>query len=227
MQFSLWEIPLVDSPHASQNTIDVSAGMALTSSFHGFAATQPVLALKLGEAEPVKIPANFVGLGYEMSLVATQGLLSDTNDRYVRLVNGLGPEGVLRVGGIVADYTRYEPAGTAVNDPKNTISNRERLDGFNAFLMKVGWTAIWSVNFAQGPLDDAVEEARAVASALGPRLLALEIGNEIENYGRGNKPFRKHPISMRAVAPRERHRHVATEDERSCASCLMASSLSR
>lgn len=181
-----------------KNTINASAGMALIPSLRSFAATQPVLALKLVEAEPVKIPDNFTGLGYEMSSVATPGLLNVANDRYVRLVKGLGPEGVVRVGGIVADYTRYEPSGKAVNEPKNTVITRERLDQFNAFLMKVGWTAIWSVNFAQGTLDQAVEEARAVASALGPRLLALEIGNEVENYGRGNKPFRKAPYNYEA-----------------------------
>lgn len=169
--------------------------MALTPSLRGSAATQPLLALKFGKAEPVKIPLNFIGLGYEMSSVATPGLLSAANDRYVRLVKGLGSEGVLRVGGIVADYTRYEASGIAINKPKNTVITDEQLEQFNLFLTKIGWTAIWSLNFAQGTLDEAVKEARAVASALGPRLLALEIGNEVEDYGRGNKPFRKTPYT--------------------------------
>jgi hypothetical protein len=178
-----------------KNIINVSAGMALTPSLRSFAATRPVLALTLGKAEPVKIPSNFIGLGYEMSSVATPDLLSAANDRYVRLVKGIGPEGVLRVGGIVADYTRYEASGKAMAEPKDTVITRERLDQFNGFLKKIGWSTIWSVNFAQGTLDDAVKEARAVASVLGPRLLALEIGNEVENYAHGNNAFRKAPYT--------------------------------
>ena len=41
----------------------------------------------------------------------------------------------------------------------------------------------------KAPPEQAIEEARAVASILGPRLLALEIGNEVDTYGRG-QPFR-------------------------------------
>ena len=70
---------------------------------------------------------------------------------------------------------------------------RASLEQFSRFLRKTGWQAIWSVNFAQGTIEEAVAEALAVKSVLGSRLLALEIGNEIENYFRGQKPFRKAP----------------------------------
>ena len=142
------------------------------------------------------VPANFTGLGYEMSSVATPGLLSVDNHRYVELIKGLGPQGVLRVGGIVADYTRYDANGTASAERQNTVITRARLEQFGAFLRKIGWSAIWSVNFAQGSIEDAVAEARAVAEVLGPRLLALEIGNEVENYSRGSKSFRKPPYDF-------------------------------
>jgi hypothetical protein len=106
------------------------------------------------------------------------------------LVEGLGPKGVLRVGGIVANYTRYDPNRTIMADRQNTVITDASLNQFAAFLRKTGWTAIWSVNFAQGSIRDAVTEAKAVSKALGLHLLALEIGNEIENYGRGRSSFR-------------------------------------
>lgn len=134
-----------------------------------------------------------MGLGYEMSSVASPGLLSVDNQRYVDLIRSLGPAGVLRVGGIVADYSRYEADGTAKAERQDTVVTRASLEQFGAFLRKVGWSAVWSVNFAQGSIEDAVTEARAVAEILGSRLLALELGNEVENYARGERPFRQPP----------------------------------
>jgi hypothetical protein len=150
---------------------------------------------RLSGAAPVPVPDNFIGLGYEMSSVATPGLLSVDNHRYVNLINGLESAGVIRVGGIVADYTRYEPNGTSKAERQNTVITRADLDRFGEFLKTIGWSAIWSLNFAQGRIEDATVEARAVASALGDRLLALELGNEVENYGHGEKPFRASPYN--------------------------------
>jgi hypothetical protein len=151
--------------------------------------------LKLAQSDRIPIPDDFIGLGYEMSSVAPLGLLSANNSRYVKLVEGLGPKGVIRVGGIVADYARYDPDGVIKADKHDTVITRASLDQFNGFLKKIGWTTIWSVNFAQGTVDEAVEEAKAVASVLGNRLHALEIGNEVENYFRGAKAFRSAPYS--------------------------------
>lgn len=150
---------------------------------------------RLSGAAPVSVPNNFIGLGYEMSSVATPGLLSVNNHRYMNLINGLGPTGVLRVGGIVADYTRYEPNGTSRAERQNTVITRAALDRFAEFVKTMGWSAIWSVNFAQGRIEDMIVESRAVANALGGRLLALELGNEVENYGHGEKPFRTSPYN--------------------------------
>jgi hypothetical protein len=175
------------------NTMKISAGWALGRNAVNFADAPPALKLKLSKTPPVSVPPNFTGLGYEMSSVAPLGLLSATNHRYDELIKGLGPEGVIRVGGIVANYTKYEPNGTIAADRQNTVITRASLDQFAGFLNKIGWTTIWSVNFAQGTIQEAVDEARAVSSVLGSRLLALEIGNEIENYYRGQKPFRKAP----------------------------------
>lgn len=168
---------------------------AFASPFRTLGYQYPSLKLTLSEARPVPLPLNFVGLGYEMSSVATLGLMSDGNERYVKLVRALGVDGVIRVGGIVADYTRYADAGIAKSEPKDTVITHKVVERFNAFLNAIGWKAIWSLNFAQGTVEDAVIEARAVASVLGARLLAFELGNEVENYARGDKPFRTPPYT--------------------------------
>jgi hypothetical protein len=170
-------------------TLQTSTTFAMAPALMGAVDAKPSFTLRLADAEPVEIPANFIGLGYEMSSVATPGLLSIANDRYVELIKGLGPEGVLRVGGIVANYSRYIPDGSVKNERQDTVITRANLEQFAAFLEKIGWTSIWSVNFAQGTIDEAITEARAVYDVLGSRLLALEIGNEVDTYGRG-QPFR-------------------------------------
>ena len=145
------------------------------------------------DAEPVKLPEDFIGLGYEMSSAARLGLLSAENQAYVQLVQNLGAHGVLRLGGIVRDFTRYEPAGAVITEPKRTVVTRRSLEQLRGFLDRTGWRAIWSVNFGAGTLADAITEARDVASILGTRLLAIELGNEVENYGRGTHPLRMPP----------------------------------
>ncbi|MGC2636901.1 MAG: glycosyl hydrolase family 79 C-terminal domain-containing protein [Acidobacteriaceae bacterium] len=163
-----------------------------------------LIALRPGAGAPVEIPDEFIGLGYEMSSVATPALLSAANREYVALVKGLGAKGVLRVGGIVADYTRFDPQAAAQTDPHNTVIDQASLRQFAGFLEATGWRALWSLNLAQGSLADAMTEAQAVDAALGAHLLAFELGNEVENYARGSHPFR--PASWSYAAWRSQFR---------------------
>lgn len=177
------------------DALKLSAGLALGSELMRGESAEPVAVLSVGSEPWTKLPAEFMGLGYEMSSVAPMGLLSAENQRYVNLVRGLGNEGVLRVGGIVANYTRYEPDGTIKANEKDTEITRASLQQFGQFLRTIGWRAIWSVNFAQGTIEQAVEEAGSVAAILGDRLLCLELGNEVEGYGNHVPPFRKPPYA--------------------------------
>lgn len=191
------------------NAGKISAGLAVGQGILGFGDGGPLVTLSLAKTDPVRVPANFMGLGYEMSSVAPLGLLSASNHIYVELIRKLAHQGVIRVGGIVANYSRYEPNGTIKAERQDTVITQASLEQFAGFLKKIGWGAIWSVNFAQGSIDDAVAEARAVASILGPQLLALEIGNEIENYGRGQKPFRPAPYTYETYRAEYRQWHAA------------------
>jgi len=165
-----------------------------------------------------EIPADFMGLGYEISSVARLGLLSGGDAVYVQLVRTLGAKGVIRVGGNTADYAKYagasyQGAGKAVSAPKGTVVNDRVLRDLGGFLEATGWRLIWGIDLGEGSVADAVEEARAVKAAVGERLLAIEIGNEPElfrheghrkteyGYAQWHTEYRRYREAIRAALP--------------------------
>src|ERR1700747_2989452 len=92
------------------------------------------------------IPTDFMGLGYEISSVATPSLLSASNRVYVDLVRRLGPRGVIRIGGNTSDYSAFAERATAVSAPKRTVINDTRLRDLAEFLEATGWSLIWGLN---------------------------------------------------------------------------------
>ena len=160
------------------------------------------------------IPAGFMGLGYEISSVAVPGLLSADNHAYVQLVRNLGRQGVIRVGGNTSDFSSYQADGAAQSLPKGTVVTAENFRQLRGFLDAIGWKLIWGLNLGGSNLDNAVQEARAIASAMGDRLLALEIGNEPDlfpnaghrprpyDYAAWHEEYRRYKAAIRAALPR-------------------------
>ena len=105
-----------------KKTLKAAAGLTMAAGVPCLADATPFLGLSVAKIDPVPLPGDFIGLGYDMSSVAPLGLLSPSNHNYVELIRGLGPAGVLRVGGIVADYTRYEPNGTIAAERQKTVT---------------------------------------------------------------------------------------------------------
>lgn len=137
------------------------------------------------------IPPGFMGLGYEISSVTRPGVF-EPRGKYVNLVRSLGPRGVIRVGGNTADFASFAPHGTSVSSPKGTVVTQADLNRLRQFLDATGWQLIWSVNLGSGTgqaqVDEAVEEAVAIATTMGPHLLALEIGNEPDLFSIEHRP---------------------------------------
>jgi hypothetical protein len=160
-----------------------------------------------------RVPEDFMGLGFEISSVAVPGLLSASNSEYVRLVRELGGPGVIRIGGNTSDFSRYDPHGTAVSAPKATAVTEANLRELKTFVDATGWKLIWGLNLGDDRLDNTVEEARAVSNIMGGKLLALEVGNEPDLFGRaGHRPadynydawlrdYRRYKQAIRAVLP--------------------------
>lgn len=130
------------------------------------------------------VAPGFIGLGYEVSSVASPRLLSATNEVYVQLVRSLGKQGVIRIGGNTADYASYSPNAAAVSAPKTTVVNDEALRLLGSFLNATGWRLIWGLDIGKGSVAEAVAEAKAVQRAAGSQLLAFEIGNEPDLFPR-------------------------------------------
>ncbi len=159
------------------------------------------------------IAPDYMGLGFETSSVAVPGLLAASNHAYVKLVRDLGRDGVIRIGGNTSDFSRYDPRGTAVSAPKATVVTEANLHELKTFIDAVGWKLIWGLNLGDDKLDNAVEEARAVAGIMGDRLLALEIGNEPDLFPRSGHrgpaygypawfaDFRRYKAAIRAAVP--------------------------
>lgn len=134
------------------------------------------------------IPPDFIGLGYEISSVATPGLLSAKNTRYVQLVRRLGPHGVIRIGGNTSDYSAFSKEASPVASPKSTVINERNLQDLGSFLDATGWDLIWGLNLGRGSEQDVVEEARAVMAHAKSKLLAFEIGNEPDLFAKVHRP---------------------------------------
>ncbi len=135
-----------------------------------------------------RIPTDFMGLGYEISSVAERGLLAASNRAYVQFVRLLGPAGVIRIGGNTSDYAFWSPDGPAVSSPKATVVDRRSLLDLGTFLRATGWRLIWGFNLGRGTVEQAVDEAVAVASSAGASLLAFEIGNEPDLFAGVHRP---------------------------------------
>ncbi len=149
------------------------------------AESHPVRVTVGAERASDAIPKNFIGLGYEISSVATQGLLSAENQTYVQLVRTLGPQGVIRVGGNTSDYSSFSATGASKAISKGTVVNERNLRDLGTFLEATGWQLIWGLNLGNGSEQDAIGEAKAVISAAKHKLLAFEIGNEPDLFGKG------------------------------------------
>ncbi len=161
----------------------VRAGLLLRSDFLRSATDTPTAGQMVRvRVDPKQtfpaIPSGFIGLGYEISSVATTGLLSASNRTYVQLVRTLGARGVIRIGGNTSDYSQFSPDGGSVSAPKATLVNQHNLQELGTFLNATGWDLIWGLNLGRGTEQEAVEEARAVAANVKDKLLAFEIGNE-------------------------------------------------
>lgn len=182
------------------------------ASRHLFGEEPALVSIHLGKSVG-HIPANFTGLGYEISSVAVPGLLSPANSGYIRLVRTLSPHGVIRVGGNTSDYSSFHPSGKLISAPKSTVINSESLQQLSGFLNATNWKLIWGLNLGGGTKQDAVQEAQAVAAVVGDKLLAFEIGNEPDLYvHEGHRPagysynqylkeYRRYKAAIRAKLP--------------------------
>lgn len=155
------------------------------------------------------IANDFIGFGYETSAVAREGFFSAKNTHMVQLYRTLSTSGLVRIGGIIGDHTRFEPDGKPVPRAmrETTVINRNVLDDLGGFLRATGWKAMWTLNLGTGTKEEAAAEAVAVQAALGDRLHSFEIGNEVDllkrfdGYASYHGTYLDYKAAIRAVLP--------------------------
>ena len=149
----------------------------------------------------VTIPASFTGLSYEAAQLANPSFFAAENKALIDLYHDLSPSGVLRIGGGSSEFTSFSnqhPAGpppfevfgpdTSKTLKSGTITSALALRNLRAFLDATNWVCLYGLNLGQGTKQNAVKEAAAASRILGPRLLALQIGNEPDSFRNRYRP---------------------------------------
>lgn len=154
-----------------------------------------------------RISADFMGFGYETSAVAQSNFFSPKNVTMVQLYRNLSSHGLIRIGGIISDHTKYVPDGTPVAHTQKgvTIINQANLADLGGFARAAGWKVMWGLNLGTGSKEEAAQEAVAVDAALGGSLQSFQIGNEVENLRHGYEAYHTayldYKSGIRAVLP--------------------------
>jgi hypothetical protein len=169
--------------------------------------------LRAKEKEPIlhissdavaHIPSDFLGLSYESSQLSHPQFFSADNHALIQYFRTLNGKGVLRLGGNMSEYTRWEPDARLENTSGETEGpdpgfgtdrvfpvTPQSIDNLNGFLQATGWKLIYGLNLARGETASAVAEAKYVVATIGDRLLALQFGNEPDLFKHNGDSSRK------------------------------------
>ncbi len=126
------------------------------------------------------LPTAFVGLAVE-DWTLTKNQFAQTNlGRYMR---ALGPTGLLRIGGNSLDESFWTSRGERPPSWSEGTATPASLRALARALPSTGWRVILGVNLKHFAPQRAADEARQAVRILGPKLAAIEIGNEPDHYG--------------------------------------------
>src|SRR5262245_22073545 len=131
------------------------------------------------------IAPDFVGLSYESAILAGGDYFTPENASVLGLIRRLGPNGVLRIGGNTSERTVWRAAAApAAAAPGSFVITPASIDRLAATLRILGWKLVYGLNLARGTPEEAAAEAAYVARAVGADLIAFQIGNEPDGFGR-------------------------------------------
>lgn len=161
------------------------------------------------------MPLDFTGLSYESTQLYDPDFFSPENTSLIAQFRAFNPHGILRLGGNLSDCSRWQSENGDFATPKAVAAETagvyawewkltsaaaqngrtgaitpKALERLRGFLDHTGWTVIYGLNFGSGDNARAADEAGHAARALGDRLLAFQIGNEVDFYG-GNPRYRQ------------------------------------
>lgn len=143
-----------------------------------------------------RVSSALASLSYETLQVVGGRYFSARNTGLVALFRELNPDGILRVGGNTSDFTVWSEYKGALSSDAGTrgpqkpyVLHPQDIRELAGFLDATGWKLIFGVNLKIGLPDMAVQLARAVKQAVGDRLLAVQIGNEPDDFGKFHRSY--------------------------------------
>lgn len=142
-----------------------------------------------------QMPADFVGLSYEVEQLADPSFFSVGNAGLIREFKALASGGVLRLGGNSSEFGYWKPAPdapepvhphvrTVVGEPKPDYYavTPEAVRNLAGFLKATGWSCLYGIGMGTNTPERAATEAVFVAQTLGPNLQYFQIGNEVDLF---------------------------------------------
>jgi hypothetical protein len=143
------------------------------------------------------MPADFVGLSYEVQQLADPSFFAVSNIGLIRQFKALASRGVLRLGGNTGEFAWWNaaPSSPEPKHPQTRVVEGEPKPQYYAitpqavrnlagFLKATGWTCLYGIGMGTNTSERAAEEAAFVAKTLGASLQYFQIGNEPDLFGR-------------------------------------------
>jgi hypothetical protein len=147
------------------------------------------------EATGPRVPADFIGLSYEVQQLVDLNFFSAANTGLVNSLKAISHHGVLRLGGNTSEFEYWKPTPDSPEPshpetrivegepkPNYYAVTAESIRNLNAFLEAAGWKCIYGVGMGTNTPERAAAEAEYVAATLGPRLEYFQIGNEADLF---------------------------------------------
>src|SRR5579864_9322946 len=143
------------------------------------------------------MPADFVGLSYEVQQLVDPGFFAASNIGLIGQFKALAPHGVLRLGGNTSEFGWWKatsdsrepehPQTRVVEGqpkPQYYAVTPEAVRNLADFLNATGWTCVYGIGMGTNTAERAAEEAAFVVKTLGASLQYFQIGNEADLFSR-------------------------------------------
>ena len=158
-------------------------------------ANGPVTLQIPAQATGPDVPADFIGLSYEVQQLAEAGFFSRKNTGLIRAFKQISSHGVLRLGGNTSEFAwwkatpetpepQHPQTREVTGEPKATYYavTAEAVRNLAEFLKATGWTCLYGIGMGTNTPARAAEEAAFVARTLGASLQYFQIGNEVDLF---------------------------------------------
>jgi hypothetical protein len=165
-----------------------------------------LLAVGYGQAGR-RIASDFIGLSYESAILAAADYFTPDNGSILGLIRSLGRNGVMRIGGDTSARTVWRADAKAITSDSFVITPKS-IDQLAAAMRILGWKLIYGLNLAGGTPEEAAEEAAYVSRAIGSHLLAFQIGNEPDGFGRWTLPLKTYDAAAFVAEWRRFHKAI-------------------